>query len=62
MTARRTEPSAWLCPPAGQARLQYMPAARTDIRALFARVRASQRRSALAVVAPITHHLTRSAP
>lgn len=37
----RTEPTAWLCPPLGAPRLEYVASEHTDIRALFQRVRAA---------------------
>lgn len=44
MTARRTEPTAWLVPGRGQAtKLDYTTAAATDIAERFARMRAEQR-------------------
>ena len=57
MSARRTEPSAYLAPVNGQPKLDYVPAASTDIAARFRRMRDEQLAAEPIVgVVPITKH------
>jgi hypothetical protein len=54
MPARRTEPTAWLCPPSARhaTALKYVNAVHTDLRATFARWHEAHRSPLVQVLAP----------